>query len=179
MEHCETEFQMVDACCNCFGSLLLPLEQSAAVPEDKQTIPVPYFTVQFAGHNDLLTRSVVTPFIRLPFDTINHYPAEPLSTDSIWSEIEQQKIVSWRYYDTSRVHCLNLESMDVYLLSDRKYPLPAESKRLAGKELSNPLIADDLLKIIWLSMYHGLTNLNIDYQDWSAMKTSCCQDLKT
>ncbi|GJY18015.1 putative ribonuclease H-like domain-containing protein [Tanacetum coccineum] len=104
---------------------------------------------------------------------------EPLSTDSIWSEIEQQKIVSWRYYDTSRVHCLNLESMDVYLLSDRKYPLPAESKRLAGKELSNPLIADDLLKIIWLSMYHGLTNLNIDYQDWSAMKTSCCQDLKT
>ncbi|GJU67659.1 hypothetical protein Tco_1253918 [Tanacetum coccineum] len=37
-----------------------------------------------------------------------------------------------------------------------------QSKRLAGKELSNPLIADDLLKIIWLSMYHGLTNLNID-----------------
>ncbi|GJU82162.1 hypothetical protein Tco_1284527 [Tanacetum coccineum] len=25
---------------------------------------------------------------------------EPLSTDSIWSEIGQQKIVSWRYYDT-------------------------------------------------------------------------------
>ncbi|GJT08572.1 hypothetical protein Tco_0843034 [Tanacetum coccineum] len=45
------------------------------------------------------------------------------------------------------------------------------SKRLAGKELSNPFIADDLLKIIWLSMYHGLTNLNIGYQDWSAMKT--------
>ncbi|GJU30890.1 hypothetical protein Tco_1174479 [Tanacetum coccineum] len=46
------------------------------------------------------------------------------------------------------------------------------SKRLAGKELSNPFIADDLLKIIWLSMYHGLTNLNIGYQDWSAMKTT-------
>ncbi|GJW37144.1 putative ribonuclease H-like domain-containing protein [Tanacetum coccineum] len=37
----------------------------------------------------------------------------------------------------------------------------AESKRLAGKELSNPFIAKILLKIIWLSMYHGLTNLNI------------------
>ncbi|GJX47390.1 hypothetical protein Tco_0272580 [Tanacetum coccineum] len=49
------------------------------------------------------------------------------------------------------------------------------SKRLAGKELSNPFIADDLLKIIWLSMYHGLTNLNIGYQDWSAMKTSNSQ----
>ncbi|GJX70271.1 hypothetical protein Tco_0307442 [Tanacetum coccineum] len=51
---------------------------------------------------------------------------EPLSTDSIWSEIGQQKIISWRYYDTCRVHCLNLESMDVYMLSDRKYPLSAE-----------------------------------------------------
>ncbi|GJU77247.1 hypothetical protein Tco_1274317 [Tanacetum coccineum] len=51
---------------------------------------------------------------------------EPLSTDSIWSELGQQKIISWRYYDTCRVHCLNLESMDVYMLSDRKYPLSAE-----------------------------------------------------
>ncbi|GJU87431.1 hypothetical protein Tco_1294977 [Tanacetum coccineum] len=76
---------------------------------------------------------------------------EPLSTDSIWSEIEQQKIVSWRYYDTSRVHCLNLESMDVYLLSDRKYPLSAEftmsnqhkdwlvqEQTALGKDFSNP-----------------------------------------
>ncbi|GJX49571.1 hypothetical protein Tco_0276416 [Tanacetum coccineum] len=76
---------------------------------------------------------------------------EPLSTDSIWSEIEQQKILSWRYYDTSRVHCLNLESMDVYLLSDRKYPLPTEftmskqhkdwlvqEQTALGKDFSNP-----------------------------------------
>ncbi|GJZ28227.1 hypothetical protein Tco_0572874 [Tanacetum coccineum] len=46
---------------------------------------------------------------------------EPLSTDSIWSELGQQKIISWRYYDTCRVHCLNLESMEVYMLSERKY----------------------------------------------------------
>ncbi|GJX91586.1 hypothetical protein Tco_0344912 [Tanacetum coccineum] len=51
---------------------------------------------------------------------------EPLNTDSIWSELGQQKIISWRYYDTCRVHCLNLESMDVYMLSERKYPLSAE-----------------------------------------------------
>ncbi|GKA87708.1 hypothetical protein Tco_0809472, partial [Tanacetum coccineum] len=56
-----------------------------------------------------------------------------------------------------------------------------ESKRLAGKELSNPFIADDLLKIIWLSMYHGLTNLNISYQDWSAIAVALSrfEDLKT
>jgi hypothetical protein len=32
-----------------------------------------------------------------------------------------------------------------------------------GKDYSNPLIADDLLKIIWLLMYHGCSNLNIGY----------------
>ncbi|GJT64776.1 hypothetical protein Tco_1016256 [Tanacetum coccineum] len=48
---------------------------------------------------------------------------EPLSTDSIWSELGQQKIISWRYYDTCRVHCLNLESMEVYMLSERNVPL--------------------------------------------------------
>ncbi|GJZ37939.1 hypothetical protein Tco_0584130 [Tanacetum coccineum] len=74
---------------------------------------------------------------------------EPLSTDSIWSEIGQQKIISWRYYDTCRVHCLNLESMDVYMLSERKYPLSAEvakgltspEQTATGKGISNPFMA--------------------------------------
>ncbi|GJZ34301.1 hypothetical protein Tco_0580118 [Tanacetum coccineum] len=51
---------------------------------------------------------------------------EPLSTDPIWSELRQQMIISWRYYDACRVHCLNLESMDIYMLIERTYPLSAE-----------------------------------------------------
>ncbi|GKA22634.1 hypothetical protein Tco_0708596 [Tanacetum coccineum] len=51
---------------------------------------------------------------------------EPLSTDPVWSLLSQQRIISWRYYDTCRVHCLNLESMDIYMLTKRKYPLSAE-----------------------------------------------------
>ncbi|GJV75542.1 hypothetical protein Tco_1507126 [Tanacetum coccineum] len=51
---------------------------------------------------------------------------EPLSTDPIWSELGQQRIISWRYYDACRVHCLNLESMDIYMLIERTYPLSAE-----------------------------------------------------
>ncbi|GKE36312.1 hypothetical protein Tco_1459717 [Tanacetum coccineum] len=56
------------------------------------------------------------------------------------------------------------EEREQYSIEDRATSPRANgclSKRLAGKELSNPFIADDLLKIIWLSMYHGLTNLNI------------------
>ncbi|GJT07662.1 hypothetical protein Tco_0842124 [Tanacetum coccineum] len=51
---------------------------------------------------------------------------EPLSTDPIWSELGQQRIISWRYYESCRVHCLNLESMDIYMLIERTYPLSAE-----------------------------------------------------
>ncbi|GJV12131.1 hypothetical protein Tco_1353672 [Tanacetum coccineum] len=61
---------------------------------------------------------------------------EPLSTDPIWSALGQQRIISWRYYDACRVHCLNLESMDIYMLIERKYPLSAEiCKAMLDKKL--------------------------------------------
>ncbi|GJY90098.1 reverse transcriptase domain-containing protein, partial [Tanacetum coccineum] len=128
----------------------------------------------------------------------------PLSTDPIWSLLGQQRIISWRYYDTCRVHCLNLESMDIYMLIERKYPLFAEvckamlDKKLQGgkpdedcykmlkmmekqagirkyppcltdirhkdwlvqeqtdlgKDFSNPLMVENLPKIVWLSTHH-------------------------
>ncbi|GJQ97704.1 putative ribonuclease H-like domain-containing protein [Tanacetum coccineum] len=34
-----------------------------------------------------------------------------------------QRLVSWRYYDKSEVHCLTLEACTIYMLADRKYPL--------------------------------------------------------
>ncbi|GJV44357.1 hypothetical protein Tco_1428893 [Tanacetum coccineum] len=75
---------------------------------------------------------------------------EPLSTDSIWSEIGQQKIISWRYYDTCRVHCLNLESMDVYMLSEKKYPLSAEvCKTMLKMKLLDGKISE--IAIDWLN----------------------------
>ncbi|GJV69667.1 hypothetical protein Tco_1485176 [Tanacetum coccineum] len=64
---------------------------------------------------------------------------EPLSTDSIWSELGQQKIISWRYYDTCRVHCLNLESMEVYMLSERKYPLSLRILVVDATELTETI----------------------------------------
>ncbi|GJW14648.1 hypothetical protein Tco_0018781 [Tanacetum coccineum] len=53
----------------------------------------------------------------------------------------QQRIICWRYYDSCRVHCLNLESVDIYMLIQRKYPLSAEvckamlDKKLQGGKL--------------------------------------------
>ncbi|GJU79230.1 putative ribonuclease H-like domain-containing protein [Tanacetum coccineum] len=141
----------------------------------------------------------------------------PLSTDPIWSLLGQQRIISWRYYNTCRVHCLNLESSDIYMLTERKYPLSAEvckamlDKKLQGgkpdedcykllkmmekqagirkhkdwlvqeqtalgKDFSNPLMADNLPKIVWLSTHHicfndsPLIGVNIPGSDENSLK---------
>ncbi|GJY15613.1 putative ribonuclease H-like domain-containing protein [Tanacetum coccineum] len=74
---------------------------------------------------------------------------EPLSTDPIWSLLSQQRIISWRYYDTCRVHCLNLESMDIYMLIERKYPLSAEiCKAMLDKKLQGGKPDEDCYKML-------------------------------
>ncbi|GJT06197.1 hypothetical protein Tco_0840659 [Tanacetum coccineum] len=51
----------------------------------------------------------------------------PLHEDAIWSLPLQQKIISWRYYDKCKVHCLTLEACNIYILADRKYPLSKDA----------------------------------------------------
>ncbi|GJW64922.1 hypothetical protein Tco_0116806 [Tanacetum coccineum] len=134
-------------------------------------------------------------FEKVLWEYLKNMFEEPLSTDSIWSLPGQQRLICWRYYDACRVHCLNLESVDIYMLIERKYPLSAEvckamlDKKLQGgkpdedcykllkmmekqagirkhkdwlvqeqtalgKDFSNPLMADNLPKIVWLSTHH-------------------------
>ncbi|GJQ99845.1 hypothetical protein Tco_0522830 [Tanacetum coccineum] len=74
---------------------------------------------------------------------------EPLSTDPIWSELGQQRIISWRYYESCRVHCLNLESMDVYMLIERTYPLSAEMcKAMLDKKLQGGKLDENCYKML-------------------------------
>ncbi|GJU11596.1 hypothetical protein Tco_1133992 [Tanacetum coccineum] len=77
---------------------------------------------------------------------------EPLSTNLIWSLLGQQRITSWRYYDTCRVHCLNLELMDIYMLIERKYPLTAEvCKAMLDKKLQRGKPNEDCYRLLkWM-----------------------------
>ncbi|GJZ59117.1 hypothetical protein Tco_0614933 [Tanacetum coccineum] len=73
----------------------------------------------------------------------------PLSTDPIWSSLGQQRIISWRYYTTCRVHCLNLESSDIYMLTERKYPLTAKvCKAMLDKKLQGGKPDEDCYKLL-------------------------------
>ncbi|GJY31580.1 putative ribonuclease H-like domain-containing protein [Tanacetum coccineum] len=51
---------------------------------------------------------------------------ELYSTDPVWNLPYQQRMLSWRYYDSCRVNCLTLESAHIYMLTERKYPIPAD-----------------------------------------------------
>ncbi|GJW98764.1 hypothetical protein Tco_0180572 [Tanacetum coccineum] len=74
---------------------------------------------------------------------------EPLSTDPLWSVLGQQRIISWRYYDAFRVHCLNLESMDIYMLIERKYPLSAKvCKAMLDMKLQGGKPDEDCYKLL-------------------------------
>ncbi|GJW83129.1 hypothetical protein Tco_0156274 [Tanacetum coccineum] len=83
---------------------------------------------------------------------------EPLSTDPIWSSLGQQRIISWRYYTTCRVHCLNLESSDIYMLTKRKYPLTIEvCKAMLDKKLQGGKPDEDCYKLLkWMEKQAGI-----------------------
>ncbi|GJY46824.1 hypothetical protein Tco_0435887, partial [Tanacetum coccineum] len=83
---------------------------------------------------------------------------EPLSTDPVWSPLGQQRLISWRYYTTYRVHCLNLESSDIYMLIERKYPLTAEvCKAMLDKKLQGGKPDEDCYKLLkWMEKQAGI-----------------------
>ncbi|GJX21535.1 hypothetical protein Tco_0225980 [Tanacetum coccineum] len=61
----------------------------------------------------------------------------------------QQRIICWRYYDACKVHCLNLEFVDVYMLIERKYPLSAEvCQAMLDKKLQGGKPDEDCYKLL-------------------------------
>ncbi|GJU14707.1 hypothetical protein Tco_1142673 [Tanacetum coccineum] len=88
-------------------------------------------------------------FEKVLWEYLKNMFEEPLSTDSIWSLPGQQRIIYWRYYDACRVHCLNLESADVYMLIERKYPLSTEvCKAMLDKKLQEGKPDEDCYKLL-------------------------------
>ncbi|GJS86301.1 ribonuclease H-like domain-containing protein [Tanacetum coccineum] len=88
-------------------------------------------------------------FEKVLWEYLKNMFEEPLSTDSIWSLLGQQRIICWRYYDACKVHCLNLESADVYMLIERKYPLSAEvCKAMLDKKLQGGKPDEDCYKLL-------------------------------
>ncbi|GJR89035.1 hypothetical protein Tco_0213046 [Tanacetum coccineum] len=48
----------------------------------------------------------------------------PYAENEFWKLAHQQQVVGWRYFSNCAVHCLSLETVDIYMLTDVVYPLP-------------------------------------------------------
>ncbi|GKC36516.1 hypothetical protein Tco_1048900 [Tanacetum coccineum] len=88
----------------------------------------------------------------------------PDEQDEFWNSQHEWKVVSWKLHSSSGVHTLMTdEGLVVHMLIEKKYPLKKEivmqmlkhknwlvqDQTVLGKDYSNLLIADSLLKTIW------------------------------
>nr|GEU99849.1 hypothetical protein [Tanacetum cinerariifolium] len=48
---------------------------------------------------------------------------EPHVEDEIWKMQQGYKVLEWKLYDSCRVHSLMMQSMQIYMLVEKKYPL--------------------------------------------------------
>ncbi|GJU75494.1 hypothetical protein Tco_1272564 [Tanacetum coccineum] len=60
--------------------------------------------------------------------------------------------------ELEKVHCLNLESSDIYMLTERKYPLTAEvCKAMLDKKLQGGKPDEDCYKLLkWMEKQAGI-----------------------
>nr|GEY80593.1 hypothetical protein [Tanacetum cinerariifolium] len=48
---------------------------------------------------------------------------EPHVEDEVWKMQQGYKVLNWKLYDSCRVHSLMMQSMQIYMLVEKKYPL--------------------------------------------------------
>nr|GEW06660.1 hypothetical protein [Tanacetum cinerariifolium] len=54
---------------------------------------------------------------------------EPHVEDQVWKKQHGYKVLEWKLYDSCRVHSLRIQSMHIYMLVEKKYPLTALTLR--------------------------------------------------
>ncbi|GJU14594.1 hypothetical protein Tco_1142560 [Tanacetum coccineum] len=60
---------------------------------------------------------------------------EPHVEDTVWRNQQGYKVLEWKLYDSCGVHFLRMQSMQIYMLVEKKYPLtpPTLSQMLENK----------------------------------------------
>nr|GEX46805.1 hypothetical protein [Tanacetum cinerariifolium] len=61
---------------------------------------------------------------------------EPHVEDAVWRKQQGYKVLEWKLYDSCRVHSLRMQSMHIYMLVEKKYPLtPSTLTDMLNKKL--------------------------------------------
>nr|GEU87970.1 hypothetical protein [Tanacetum cinerariifolium] len=76
---------------------------------------------------------------------------EPHVEDAVWRKQEVYKVLEWNLYDSYGVHSLRMQSMHIYMLVEKKYPLtPSTLTMMLQKKLqidSQSEMAYQLLRV--------------------------------
>ncbi|GJS92011.1 hypothetical protein Tco_0907290 [Tanacetum coccineum] len=65
-----------------------------------------------------------------------------------------------------------------WLVQSKRLLLASPKQTALGKDISNPLIVDSLLKTIWLSMHHVIAMKHWLFQSKRLLLLRCCDDDK-
>nr|GFA21279.1 hypothetical protein [Tanacetum cinerariifolium] len=80
---------------------------------------------------------------------------EETANDDLWKNQEEWILKSWNFYKNYRVQTLTLEDgTEIYMLAERSKELASLKQTAFGKDISNSLIVDSLLKTTWLSVHY-------------------------
>ncbi|GJY59645.1 hypothetical protein Tco_0459537 [Tanacetum coccineum] len=61
---------------------------------------------------------------------------DPKEDDEVWKNHNSQEFIEWKLYDSCGVHSLMLEEVTIYMLVEKKYPLPHETlSRMLKKKI--------------------------------------------
>ncbi|GJS21184.1 hypothetical protein Tco_0449816 [Tanacetum coccineum] len=61
---------------------------------------------------------------------------EPHVEDAVWKNQQDYKVLSWKLYDSCRVHFLRMQHVHIYMLVEKKYPLtPSTLTMMLEKKL--------------------------------------------
>ncbi|GJW48334.1 hypothetical protein Tco_0079980 [Tanacetum coccineum] len=52
---------------------------------------------------------------------------KPHVEDAVWRNQQDYKVLSWKLYDSCRVHFLRMKHMQIYMLVEKKYPLTSST----------------------------------------------------
>ncbi|GJV76624.1 hypothetical protein Tco_1508208 [Tanacetum coccineum] len=48
---------------------------------------------------------------------------KPHVEDNVWRDQQGYKVLNWKLYDSCRVHCVTMQSIPLYMLVEKRYPL--------------------------------------------------------
>ncbi|GJZ69320.1 retrovirus-related pol polyprotein from transposon TNT 1-94 [Tanacetum coccineum] len=95
---------------------------------------------------------------------------EPHIEDEVWKLQQGYKVLEWKLYDSCGVHSLMMQSMQIYMLVDKKYPLtPPTLSTMLEKKLQidyESKMAYQLCKLIMKQLKNAAYELQRKYAKW-------------